>query len=743
MQRGSVSAEGKDLRSVFQAAWRRKWVILVPIATGLIAGFVIGHPKVLRPVYRSSATLLVEFPPQLTRGLQGIVPQNKMEEEMARLRSIMQSNDFLIKVIDATGLREDPSIRKWVEKGRKRYPGMEIEELQDLYLTQWLRRSMRNDRGRIGENLISIVYFDWYPDRAREIVQKITDGVIEANKREQLDRVRTLHDFSLEQIVLYKQRLTEAENRLDAYARGITGTQVRAAMLRPEDLGAVRRLLSATDDELAQLSVGRDRIRATLETRSPNTAAVLRSTLGVSWMSMLQEVRDLERQYADASAQTSAAGGGVETIALLIARKLEDASRIASEIVADPARRIPAEFQSDAQALLVAEARIAGVNARRERLARAIGEVEGILAGQPERETVMLRLKDEVETDRSLYNAFVEQLATSQIREAFEATMAANRLTVLEPPSRPLKPFKPNRIAIGVLGLLAGLLLGIFAFVIVERQDLTFRDAREAERLLGLRVLGTLPQMEPIRGEPKSGRVQWTQARMSAYLKDSPGFQELRRIMLELRGEEEQPIRSLLITSTRGGEGKTTSCILLGATAAAEEPRLPVLLVDLDFRRASLGRSMSVADDGPGVIQMLEHRRIDENAFRKTMLPNMRILPLGAAPSPRNDLLTFESLSWLLPELTRRFGLVIIDSPPNLPVPDPLIIGQLVDAVIVVIKAGSTPRHMVERGVELQKQFTGNVRGILMNNVDESMPYYYHYRHYGYPYYGSRGSERS
>ncbi len=81
---------------------------------------------------------------------------------------------------------------------------------------------------------------------------------------------------------------------------------------------------------------------------------------------------------------------------------------------------------------------------------------------------------------------------------------------------------------------------------------------------------------------------------------------------------------------------------------------------------------------------------------------------------------------------------MILDSAPNVPVPDALIIGQLVDAVMIVLKAGSTPRHMVERGVELQKQFTGNLRGLLMNNVEETMPYYYSHRYYGYPY-GARG----
>jgi tyrosine-protein kinase Etk/Wzc len=200
-----------------------------------------------------------------------------------------------------------------------------------------------------------------------------------------------------------------------------------------------------------------------------------------------------------------------------------------------------------------------------------------------------------------------------------------------------------------------------------------------------------------------------------------------------------------LLTSARGGEGKTTSTILLGAAAAAEEPRTPALLVDLDLRRGTLGRSLGLPDDAPGVIQALETHRIDDSWFQKTSVPNLRILPLGAQPAPRNDLLTFEMLSWFLPELTRRFGFVMLDSPPNLPVPDPLIIGQLVDAVLLVVKAGGTPRHVVERSVELQKQFTGNLRGILMNNVDEAMPYYYAYRYYRYPQAraGRKGGERS
>jgi len=230
----------------------------------------------------------------------------------------------------------------------------------------------------------------------------------------------------------------------------------------------------------------------------------------------------------------------------------------------------------------------------------------------------------------------------------------------------------------------------------------------------------------------------WDSSRLEEYLRDSPAYLEMRRVILQMRNEDEAPVRSLLLTSSRGGEGKTTSTILLGAAAAAEDPRNPVLAVDLDLRRGGLGRMLGMGTKVPGVMEALESRRIEETWFQNTCVPNLKVMPLGSIPAPRNDLLTFENLSWFLPELTRRYGFVILDSPPNLPVPDPLIIGQLVDAVMLVIKAGSTPRHMVERSVELQKQFTGNVRGILMNNVNEMMPYYYSHRYYRYTKDGGR-----
>ena len=89
---------------------------------------------------------------------------------------------------------------------------------------------------------------------------------------------------------------------------------------------------------------------------------------------------------------------------------------------------------------------------------------------------------------------------------------------------------------------------------------------------------------------------------------------------------------------------------------------------------------------------------------------------------------------WFFQEATARYSLVLVDAPPNLAVPDPLILGRAVEGVLYVIKAGSTIRKAAEYGVKVQREARDNVLGILMNDAGEVLPSYYGYRagSYGY-----------
>ncbi|MDM7913942.1 MAG: GNVR domain-containing protein, partial [Candidatus Eisenbacteria bacterium] len=546
--------EARDLRGMVTMVWRRKWVVLAPVLAGLLAGFVIGHPKVLPPVYESTARILVDFPAPVTKDLQGILPSSGMQEQIARLSALVQSNDFLLKVASQSRLREDPEVKAWVNSNARRYPGLSQEELENICIPELLRHWIGL---RIAENILTIRVVHADPLRAQDLAQRVATGVIEANSSAQLERVKEMYRFSEMQMAVYKQELADAEKSLDDAKRSAALGALRASG-NSAGLTEVRRLRDEASSESARLSTEEQRLRRSIQSKAPSALAALPSAGGPAYSRVVEQVKDLERKYAEAAADPYGSQNDAETYAVLTAQALGDLQQEAIEQW-EGGNAIPASVRSDAAALLVTQARMAGVRERLGALDRAISRSESSVTGTPAIETEVQRLTREVENKRALYNAFVNQLASSKIGEAFVGSMEQGRMSILEPPARPLSPIKPNRPVILVLGGIIGLLLGIAALAIVERQDPTFRDSREAERALGIRVIGTLPQLDML-GAAKD-RPHWTQQAFDRFLGDSPAYQEMRRIALELRNDEDAPVRSLLITSTRGGEGKTTACI--------------------------------------------------------------------------------------------------------------------------------------------------------------------------------------
>jgi tyrosine-protein kinase Etk/Wzc len=97
-------------------------------------------------------------------------------------------------------------------------------------------------------------------------------------------------------------------------------------------------------------------------------------------------------------------------------------------------------------------------------------------------------------------------------------------------------------------------------------------------------------------------------------------------------------------------------------------------------------------------------------------------------------LIDSEGAEWFMQEASRRYPLVVVDTAPNLAVPDSLMVGRAVEGVLYVIKAGSTIRKAAEYGVKVQREARDNVLGVLLNDVGDVLPHYYGYRYEAYGY---------
>jgi capsular exopolysaccharide synthesis family protein len=462
---------------------------------------------------------------------------------------------------------------------------------------------------------------------------------------------------------------------------------------------------------------------------------------------------NLERQMASSSL-TDVTGDPGGTLRIAISHKLDDLQAAFERNAALALPGLDADTRASLVSYRVSQADLEAKLARRSYLAGQVSEFETQVVSGPDRDLALQRLQQEVDNNQALYSSFLQQSAAAQISEAFENAKVSGRFSVLEPANLPTSPGKPNRPMLLVLSLFVGGLIGVGSVLLVEQHDQSMKNAEEVESLLGLPVLGAVPRVEelerqPRRPKPGTPGVGLPAPRDGGLLHrlkvESPLGLEFRRMYLNLaRARARAMPHTLLITSATRGEGKSTTTACLAITFARELRDKKLLLVDFDLRSPTLHRALGLPGSSWGLAQILNQRNFDERFIRSTVLPNLDFLPAGKSERPASELIDTEGAEWFMREAASRYPLVIVDSAPNLAVPDSLILGRAVEGVLYVIKAGSTVRKAAEYGVRVQREAKDNVIGVLLNDVGEILPQYYGYRAntYGYSSEAAGGENR-
>jgi len=220
---------------------------------------------------------------------------------------------------------------------------------------------------------------------------------------------------------------------------------------------------------------------------------------------------------------------------------------------------------------------------------------------------------------------------------------------------------------------------------------------------------------------------------ISLYDKESSVATEFRRVYSGLRSTaDKKKLQSVLITSAAVGEGKSITCSFLAMTAASLS-KSKVALIDLDLRRPKIHDYFGIGTC-PGIGEVLIGKSNIKNVSRKTSIQDLTVITSGNVTAPPSDILDQADIPGLLQELIFYFDFIIIDSPPVIPVSDPLLIAEQVDGVLLVVKAGSTQREVVNRTTNLLSNAGINLLGIVLNDCEEVLPYYYKNHYYGYKY---------
>ena len=731
-----------DTAEMLRVLSRRRWLVALPwllaLGVGIAAAFL------LKPVYFSSTVLLLDRGQALQGPLGTISGGPDVDQQADIMREQIQSSLFLKSVVASSGAREDRATRAWALKSASRFPGLTPDEQVEAFLVDYLREAIniRRSKGK----LFQVTVADFDPDRAKRFCESVANQFVASSKARQLEAVQQQQEFSSEQLQVYKRALDEAESRLEAARRSAISSTITGSVVNQQNLGYASSLLeqAETDADEQRQHVGELHTLIAGHVRENDPASLASPEIA----GLMAQLASLQLQLGRAMLSEGTSTGGA-SLRLSLARRTADLETALNDAAARTLPGLAQDVRDQVVRYRVAQADLAARERWRDWLKGQVSAYQGEMVSAPNREMDITRLTAEVERARTLYTTFQQQSASAQIAEAFQQAKMSGRFIVMEPATRPLSPGKPNRPLVVLLAFVIGAVVGVGTALVVEQHDQSVKNVEEVEHLLGLPVLGQVPRVDELQRSGRGSRspasggagaapgalpVARDQGLIQRFKLESPLGLEFKRLYLNLaRARGRELPHTIMITSSTRGEGKTTTAACLGITLAREH-RARTLLVDFDLRSPALHRALGVPGSSWGLAQMLVARQFDERFVRQTALENLDFLSAGRSDRPAAEMLDTDSVEWFLAEARRRYELVVVDSAPNLAVPDPLIVGRCVEGVIYVVKAGSTLRKAVEYGVKVQREARDNLLGVLMNDLGEFLPNYYGYKsnYYGY-----------
>lgn len=261
-------------------------------------------------------------------------------------------------------------------------------------------------------------------------------------------------------------------------------------------------------------------------------------------------------------------------------------------------------------------------------------------------------------------------------------------LRVISGPTLYPTPVSPRVNLNLALGLAIGLAVGVVLALAIQQFDTSFRSRETLARVSGVPTLGILvsdrhAKKQPILmpGDNRTRRAE--------------GYRQLRTALRFVNAAN--PIQVLVVTSSVESEGKTTTAINLAQTFAKASVR--TLLVDADLRRPKLEQHLGV-ETAAGLTTALLGDAAWKDVTQEWGSDGLTVLASGPIPPNPSELLSSQAMGNFLKEARSEFSLIIIDSPPVLPVTDSVVTSVLADGVLVAVRYGRTRRDQVEASLE-------------------------------------------
>jgi len=376
----------------------------------------------------------------------------------------------------------------------------------------------------------------------------------------------------------------------------------------------------------------------------------------------------------------------------------------------------------------------------------------------PANDAELDRLRAEVQL-----NTEIHRQVRAQLEQAELANVSKTREVQIIERAIDAQPVSVSgRASRGAIAAMIGLLLGVVVALLVETLDTSIGAIEDVESLLNLPVIGIIPPIDfdDIRTIIRSTMPQLLDnpdidhltSLVTHYDPRSPVAEAYRALRTNIeKTREATDAKTIMVTSSVLEEGKTTTSANL-ALAFAQMGR-KTILVAADLRRPDIHRVFGLQKE-PGLADVLTGGMTWESATRGLSdillgelpmdivmltpgMDNLHILPSGSNPLNPAELLSSKSMKSLIDDLRDNFDIVIIDTPPIIPVTDSAVLAEHTDGIVLVYEVGKVGRDVLKRAKSHFDNVNADIWGIVMNDVKAEAEttlrdtdyYYYHYRY--------------
>jgi len=588
---------------------------------------------------------------------------------------------------------------------------------------------VKETRGYYKETrLIDIKFTHTDPTVAEKVVNAIAEVYVFSNLEKRTEANSTTGDFLQKRIAELQQQIRTSEERLVNYAKN---NQIIS--LDPNQNTVVERL-AGLNQQLLQAENERKTAEAAYNAaKVPDAANALVDEGGKQNGDLEAKLIELRQKRAQLLVDATEEAPEVKEVDQQITELDKQLKDLRGRKSATLLTNLNTRYQQALQ--------------REQSLRKAFEQQRAETLSQNEAAINYRIIQQEIETNKSLLNGLLQGAKENDVVLAGKP----NNISIVDYALTPDTPVGPNRTRTVIAAFFLSIGLGLGLALFFEYLDDTVHSTVEVERVLHLPALAVIPSV----GSAVRRRVLPGISKTAALQKHSNGngnghsellmnmdsrsplaeaYRHLRTsVLLSTAGRAP---KSLLVTSSLPGEGKTTTAVNTAISLA--QTGASVVIIDADMRRprlqsifgmqGQLGLSSILSSDvSEG--DMLAMVRDDQES-------GLSVLTSGPIPPNPAELLGSDQMRRLIATLQANYTHVVVDSPPVSSFTDGVLISTMVDGVLLVVHGGKGSRHIVRRSKQLLSDVGAKIFGVVLNNVNlQSHDYYYYQSYYGQKYY--------